>query len=316
VRICLVTPAPRGARKGNRVTGNRWARLLRELGHDVSVATEFTNQRCDLLIALHALHSAPSVERWRERRPDAPLILSLTGTDLYRDIKHSAEAQHALELASRLVVLQPLGVEELPVSMRRKAHVIFQSATPPPGRWTPKRNAFEVTVIANLREVKDPLRAARASRLLPASSSLRVIHIGSPLDEALERVALRENASNSRYEYRGELPRWKAMRILARSRLLALTSRLEGGANVVSEAIACSVPVVSSHIAGSVGLLGAEYPGYYEIGDTQGLAQLLGRVEAEPALYKDLEARCSSLRPLVDPAQELRRWASLIDDLR
>ena len=43
-----------------------------------------------------------------------PLVVALTGTDLYGDIHTSPEAQTSLDLATRLVVLQPMGIRELP----------------------------------------------------------------------------------------------------------------------------------------------------------------------------------------------------------
>ena len=82
LRVCLVTPAPKGSRKGNRVTAVRWAHLLRDLGHGVVIAERFEGQRCDILVALHALRSADSIRRYRAERPDAPLVVTLTGTDL------------------------------------------------------------------------------------------------------------------------------------------------------------------------------------------------------------------------------------------
>ena len=51
-------------------------------------------------------------------------------------------------------------------------------------------------------------------------------HIGSALSEEAEAQARAEAASNPRYCWLGELPRWKALRLLARSRLLVLTSHM------------------------------------------------------------------------------------------
>jgi glycosyltransferase involved in cell wall biosynthesis len=174
---------------------------------------------------------------------------------------------------------------------------------------------FEVCVVGHLRAVKDPFRTAQAARLLPPSSRIRVLHLGGIIDSEMEQQACDEMAGNPRYRWLGELPRWKALRVLARCRLLSLTSVMEGGANVVTEAITCGVPVVSSRIPGSIGLLGAEYPGYFPTGDTQALAALLHQAETDAAFYGDLKARCERLRWLADPAEERRRWAALLDEL-
>jgi hypothetical protein len=170
MRISVVTPAPAGSRKGNRWTALRWARMLRELGHRVAIEEKYSGRSCDLLVALHARRSASSIERFRRERPTLPLIVALTGTDLYGDIQRNRTARRSIELASRLVVLQPLGVKELPAKLRDRARVIIQSSDAPRKRVARKKNVFEVCVSGHLRPVKDPFRAARAARLLPEAS--------------------------------------------------------------------------------------------------------------------------------------------------
>jgi putative glycosyltransferase (TIGR04348 family) len=313
--VVLVTPAPPGSRKGNRVTALRWARLLRDLGCRVAVVQEYRGGHCDLLVALHALRSAPSMERYRSAHPDAPLVLALTGTDLYGSIHTHAEARRALALATRLVVLQPLGVTELPEELRDRVRVIYQSVAAPRRRAAPRPGRFEVCVLGHLRPVKDPFRTALAARLLPPSSRLHVLHLGAALSADMAERARAEAAVNPRYRWLGEVPRWRALRVLGRCRLLVLTSELEGGANVISEALAASVPILSSRIAGSVGLLGADYPGYFPVGDTAALARLLERAETDAGFYRELHDWCARLRPLVDPGRERQSWAELLREL-
>ena len=315
MKVCLVTPAPPGSRKGNRVTALRWAGILRGLVRRVTVLEEYRGERCDLLVALHALHSFPSVERYRSVAPDAPLVLALTGTDLYGSIHTHPEADRALDLATRLIVLQPFGIAELPERVRAKARVIYQSVPTPTRRAVPRTDLFEACVLGHLRPVKDPLRTALAARLLPPASRLRVLHLGAALSEEMAEQARREAASNPRYRWLGEVPRWRALRVLARCQLLVLSSQLEGGANVVSEALAASVPVLSSRIAGSVGLLGEDYPGYFPVGDTGALARLLEKAETDAAFYRTLQAWCGHLRHLVEPARERRSWEDLLREL-
>jgi len=314
MRILVVTPAARGSRKGNRVTAVRWAGHLRALGHRVALAESWDGQPCDLLVALHASKSAPSVERYRARRPGAPLVVGLAGTDLYQDLPGSPEALRSLELADRLTVLQPLGLDALPAHVRAKARPILQSARPAPPLPAPP-GVFQACLIAHLREVKSPFLAAAALRLLPARSRVRVVHLGAALDPGSAESARREAEGNPRYLWLGQRPHREALGVLAGSRLLLVTSRLEGGSNAVSEAVACGVPVLSTRVDGSLGLLGPGYPGYFPVGDAPALAALLRRAEEEPAFLSSLAAEVARLRPAVEPAREREAWRALLSEL-
>ena len=163
--------------------------------------------------------------------------------------------------------------------------------------------------------MKDPFRTADAVRLLPASSQIKVLHAGAALSPDMESEALAKTKSNPRYRWLGELPPWKTLRLLAGSRLLALTSQMEGGANVVSEALACSIPVISSRISGSIGLLGEDYPGYFPVGDTQALADLLHRLETDQSFYLSLKAWCHRRKEIVSPDREKQSWECLLQKI-
>jgi len=313
--MLIVTPAPPGSRKGNRITAERWARRLRELGREVRIAERYHGEDVEILIALHARRSAASVARFHAAHPQRPLILCLTGTDLYGDIRTDVSAQASLEYASRLVLLQAEGRRELPDRLQAKTRVIHQSVAPFVADEPAREDVFEVCVLGHLRPVKDPFRAAAAARRLPADSRILITHAGAALDAAMADRARVETEGNSRYEWVGELAHDAARRLLARSRLLALTSLQEGGANVVSEAIAAGTPVISSRISGSIGLLGGDYPGYFPPGDTEALAALLRRVEVDEAFRERLRARCLDLRPLVEPSREREAWRELLAEL-
>src|SRR5512132_1530142 len=129
-RIALVTPARPGARNGNRHTAQRWAGFLRSLGHRVQVMVEWDGKACDLLLALHARRSHRSVAAFRSKCPDLPVIVTLTGTDLYRDLPGSREARDSLRQADRVIVLQEDALRQLAPAMRRKTRVVYQSADP------------------------------------------------------------------------------------------------------------------------------------------------------------------------------------------
>lgn len=314
IKISLVTPAGPGSRQhGNRSTAVRWARFLRQLGCEVLLEETWDGEECGMMIALHARRSHPSIEHYATAYPERPLVVVLTGTDLYRDIRSEASARRSLELATFLIVLQELGIKELEPRHRPKTRVIYQSAEPVRLR-PPSNRFFDVCVIGNLREEKDPFRCALAARLLPPTSRVRITHVGRPYDEVFAEEAQAYMDSSPRYRWLGEVPRWKARRLLSKARLLAQTSIMEGGANVVSEALATGVPVIGSDIPGNVGMLGEDYPGYYGAGDEVALARLLRRAETDDAFYETLKTGCDARRHLVLPERERAALESLMKE--
>lgn len=322
MRIGIVTPAPPRSRCGNRITAERWADLLRELGHRVTVAESYGSERYDLLVALHARRSHAAVRAFRQHRPESPVIVALTGTDLYRDMRCSASARASVEMATRLVVLQPKALDELDERARPKVRVIIQSVSPPRpirsalrqgrGRAT---STFDVCVVGHLRHVKDPFRAAMAARLLPAASRVRIVHLGSAMTEAMGRRALDEMGRNPRYVWLGGQPPAKVWRTLTSSHVSVLSSRMEGGANAIGESIVARTPIIASRVAGNVGLLGDGYPAYFDVGDTSALAGLLDRAERDARFLDDLDSRCAALAPRFEPARERAAWAALLREM-
>lgn len=309
--ILVVVPAATDSNYGNGVTARRWARILRELGYSAEISDGYRGGDFEALLALHAGKSAGAVRAFHADHPGRPIVIAMTGTDLYPAL----QGTEVLPLATRLVVLQEHGLEQLGPELAGRTDVIVQSVPPIPPR-TPREDRFEVAFLAHLRPVKDPLRPAEAVRLLPGDSRIRVIHLGDGRDPALAAAAAAESADNPRYEWRGPVPREEALAVLAGSRLLALTSLHEGGANVISEALAAGVPVISSEIPGSIGLLGKDYPGYFPAGDAEALAAVLYSAEKDTGgFYRALQERCSALRPLVDPAREKRAFAALLKKL-
>ncbi len=283
MKILIVTPAPRGTRHGNRVTAARSARFLRQAGHVVRIATDDTGWSCDALLALHAERSHDAVQSFVRRLPGRPVVVLLTGTDLYRPGGLSPESRATLDVASRIVVLHELAAADVPPALRGRAVPILQSVPPLANPPQPVQRWFDICVIGYLRPVKDPFRAAKASRELPAASRIRIRQVGGPMSQSMARRAVAETAANPRFRWERDVPRWRARRILAQSRAMVISSLSEGGAHVVSEAIVAGVPVLASHIAGNLGLLGEDYAGTYPAGDTAALATLLWRFEQDAA---------------------------------
>ena len=314
--VGIVTPAPPGSRSGNRVTAIRWARILKSLGHRVVISESYNGEPVDLLIALHARRSSDSIRRFRRAHPKTPLIVALTGTDLYGDLKRSKRARASLDVATRVVVLQRQALVELAPRIRNRATVIYQSvSTSKTVRPRRPPKSFDVCVVGHLRPVKDPFRAAMAARLLPKSSRIRVIHLGGALTETAESRARQEVLSNTRYKWLGEVSRSRVAGVMSRSRLFVISSRMEGGANALGEAIVAGLPVLASRIAGSIGILGADYPGYFPVGGTRELARLMMRCEDDSEFLEVLTRRCHSLAVLFDPSSEQAAWAGLLDEI-
>lgn len=315
MRILLVTPPRQSRLTGNQITATRWSKILRSLGHDVIVADQFDDQRGDLLLAIHAYRSADSIERFRQLRPTHPLVVALTGTDIYRFLASEPErTKRSLELADRLVVLNSLAWRALPEYAQTKTFLVYEGAEPPPGRRRPSRRAFEVCVIGHLRDEKDPLRTAMAVRDLPDSSRICVHHYGGVHSDEWAERAREEMALNPRYRWYGAVTHSRVRRALCRCHVIVQSSRIEGGANVLSEAIVTGVPVLSSDIDGSVGVLGQDYEGYFPVGDTEALRNCLIRVERDPSFLKRLTEQVTGLAPQFTIAAETRRWQELLEE--
>jgi putative glycosyltransferase (TIGR04348 family) len=314
MHVVIVTPARPGSRHGNRNTAERWAAHLRALGHKIDITQTWRGEDCGALIALHARRSHASIKAWKAAHPNRPLVLVLTGTDLYRDIRTDDDARESLRLADRMVVLQREGLSEIGAALRRKTCVIHQSVRAVKRQALPRSYCL-ITVIGHLREEKDPFRAALALTHLPADMAIRVVHLGKAMSSDFAREARALMRSEPRYRWLGELDHAGAMRWLARSHAMVISSRMEGGAHVVSEAIAIGVPVIGSAIGGNTGLLGKRYPALFPVGNDVALSRLLVRTSADAPWRTGLEAAVKSRRHLVDPALERRSLARLLANL-
>jgi len=300
--VCIVTPGTPSANNGNWRTAARWAELLRDRC-EVIVQTEWDGTPCDVLVALHARRSAGSVERFAEARPERGITVVLTGTDLYRDLPESVEAQASLDRAHRIAVLQDDALGLLEPRWRAKARVIFQSAPALEPAEKPGDRLLCVAV-GHLRMEKDPQTLIDAMRRIPPELPIHVRHIGAPLDEALAHEARTLAREDARYVYEGGLPHEAARIALQGAHLLVHPSVVEGGANVIVEAITAGTAVIASRISGNVGMLRSDYPGLLEPRDASGLAARLVRAWKEPAWRDVLHVACERRQPLFRPETE------------
>ena len=314
MKIHLVTPAKAHSRNGNRTSAIRWARLLRQAGHRVTIDTDYTGQATDLLIALHAWRSADAIQRYREASPKGPLVVALGGTDVNTYLNKDPKTTLAsMQTADALVCLHDLIADELPEAMRSKLSVIRQSAEPLPKPREPSTRYFDICVIGHLRREKDPFRTALAARLLPADSKIRVLHYGKAHRDHWAAQAEAEMQINPRYHWKGEVSPGRIRQAFGRAHLMVISSIQEGGANVVSEALVAGVPIIASDIPGNIGLLGPDYAGYFRVGDEQHLAERIRQAETDPAFLTQLEQQGKALAPLFTPEKEQAAWLKIID---
>lgn len=308
MNIIMITPAGPGSKAGNRATAERWKILLQRSGHEVSIVTTYQGEPCDLMLALHAWRSYEAIRLFRNTWPGKPLIVALTGTDIYRhQYEYPEQTLYSMQAADALIGLHANVGDDIPERFGNKLVTLFQSADLPEAcalKATAETQFFDVCVIGHLRDEKDSLRAALAASLLPANSCVRVSCAGKPHNERWNRLAKQQVRENPRFRWLGELEKKETGKLMANSQILVMSSVMEGGANVVSEACFAGLPVIASDIAGNIGLLGADYAGYYPVGDTQALADRLTRAETDPAFLEQLRKQVGYLAGQFTPEKE------------
>jgi putative glycosyltransferase (TIGR04348 family) len=325
-RVLIVTPAAAKSNNGNWQTAWRWAEFLKG-EFDVAIDQSWRGAPYDVFLALHARRSAGDIAAWAKLQGlarDVPRLgLVLTGTDLYRDIETDAAAKRSLELARTLVVLQEKGPDRLPSGLRGKTRVIFQSTTTRQTLVKTPRH-LRVVMVGHLRDEKLPQTLYQAARLLKPDNGILIDHIGDPLDADLAAQARATAAACPHYRWLGGLNHETTRRHIQRAHLLVHASKMEGGAHVVMEAVCSGTPVLASKMDGNVGMLGANYAGYFEVGDAKGLVALLTKLRAEQLptgdgtrgrLYSRLMQQCALRAPLFAPEKEKAALIALVKDL-
>lgn len=257
----------------------------------------------DVLLALHARRSAASVADFAAAHPHRPLVLALTGTDLYRDILVDAAAQRSLELAWRLIVLHERAPDALPPALRARCDVCFQS-TARLAPWPKTTRHLRALMVGHLRDEKWPQTLWAAAARLHDRRDILIDHIGAALDPALGDGARACAVAHPAYRWLEGRPHAETLRRIRQAHVLVHTSRMEGGAHVVMEAVCRGTPVLASRIPGNVGMLGSGYGGTFEPGDDAGLAALLQRTRDEPDMLAGLAVQCEARAPLFDPRRE------------
>lgn len=268
------------------------------------------------MIALHARRSAAAIAAWHTERGRQGLAVVLTGTDLYGAADPGAAL--SLHLAHELVVLQALGLKVIPTEVRARTRIILQSTTT--RKYLPKTGTrLRAVMVGHLREEKSPATLFATARLLASHTDIHLDHIGAALDPTLADAARATMAACSNYRWLGGLPHETTRRHLQRAHLLLHPSRIEGGAHVIMEAVCSGTPVLASAIDGNIGMLGADYGGYFPWNDARRLADLLLACRASQhrpdGLLAQLVQQCASRARLFRPEAECQAVLQLVADL-
>lgn len=307
----LVPPHATG---GNQVTATRYTRVFGELGHRVLPGERDDEHPADVVVAIHAAKCHEALAALHRRTPALPVVVVLAGTDIYPAPGDAALA--SMQIAQRLVILQDRARAQIPPALRDRTELILQSAQPVDDTSSGVvTGPFPLCVVGHLRGVKDPLRAAAAARLLPPSSRIEILHAGRILEERFRPLVESEMASNPRYRWIGELTPARARALIAECRLQVLSSRAEGGAQVLSESIVCGTPLLAARNDAARSILGDDYPGLFAVGDTVALAALMERAENDPPFLAELALRTRAHAPRFAPERERLAWEELLAGL-
>ena len=313
--LILVTPYLASANNGNWRTAARWARMVAPRFRPILQSPDAPlRDDAVAMLALHARRSRDAIARWKRGHPDRALLVALTGTDLYRDVPAGdADAIASIAEADRLIVLQDDALDHLTARQRDKASVVVQSAralAPWPRKAASRFNAIYV---AHLRDEKDPRTLLEAWRRLPADLPATLTIVGGALDPLLADDVRRAVAADARVRWLGARPHAWTRQAIRRAHALVVTSRMEGGANVVVEALTSGTPVIGTRISGNVGLLGADHPALFPVGDAAALAAMVERATRDRRWLDALARRGERAAKRMTPGAEARALAAAID---
>ena len=265
MKVCISSPYSLAEPKGNSVTAQRIAGLLRSRGIDARASHGFDGGAADLLVSLHAVKGANAVQEYRRAYPRGKVLVLITGTDIYQSLPAgSEEGEFCLQEAAAIVV--PFGrmIGHLAPKWRSKAVVVPSSLEPLNVCASPRKSPFVISVIGHLRDVKRPFLTIEAISRHPEWREAEVWQIGQALSDQFAQTARQWEERDRRYRWYGGVPRVQCLQLCAQSHLTVNSSELEGGANAVLEAMTLGVPILASRIDGNIGLLGEDYEGYFE----------------------------------------------------
>ena len=317
MNLLLILPPSSANSSGNLVTAKRWAEIITSFGHSVEISSNssLSNSSCDIAIFLNAYKSKNLVQRLSADSKKPVIVIAITGTDLHSTDEKLGESLENLQKADFIVAINPHSLTLLPNSLQNKSVLIYQSANVSNKHRDIRPIVRKAVILSHIRREKNPLLVDEALDLLDESLPIEVNHFGAALDTQLSTLVGRASETNPRYKWHGEIDHHKALDELVESDLLIITSRVEGAPAVVSESVAAGIPILASNISTLVGLLGDEYPGYFEVDSASSLASQINRCVTDENFYRSLKASTAELKEKFAPSTERKSWARFLSDL-
>lgn len=313
-RVSMLAPFTFPSARGNAVTVDRIARGLGERGVAVDVwdlsrtpagriEAALAAEPPRLLHAFHALRTGP-LAVGLARRTEAPLVVTLTGTDANHDLldeERGATVRGVLEAAAVVTAFDASiadAVAEILPGLRPRIRVVPQSVRLVPdsvfdlaARWALPADRVLFVLPAGIRAVKAPRSPLTAfDRLVATHRGVRLLYVGPSIDGAEADQLLAALRDRPWARYLGAVPHAAIPALLAQADVVLNSSISEGGmANSVLEALALGRAVLASDIPGNRALIEDGVTGLL-YGDDATLEAQARRLALDPALRARLGA--------------------------
>lgn len=310
MKICVASPYPLSELKGNSVTTHRIVEILNVAGFEARGSHGFDGAPADILISLHAFKGEQAVRDFQRRCPDGKVIVLITGTDLYVDLPEGRGLE-SLETTDAIAITHEEARASMPAIFHDKLHIVPSCIEIPEIQAKPNAEQFVISIVGHLRSVKRSFLTIEAVAKHP-EWDVEVWQMGEALDEGMSDVACDWEESDSRYKWLGGLPREQSLEVCSQSSLTVNSSLLEGGANTVLEAMTMGVPILASCIEGNVGLLGRDYPGYFEGED---IGSKLAEIIAGKHDLNEWVSLAKTRLPLFSRESEEAAWKKIFAEL-
>lgn len=312
MHILASSAYPLSSPKGNSITAKRIASLLSSAGHTAEAINTDMPPEADVMIALHATKTLAASRRFKTQCPNGKLIIYLTGTDLYKDQPtNNPEFYEALNLADTLVISQPASLDSIPNCYKEKTHLVPASVMLPPEKHVSSPPSSSIALVGHLRPVKNPFLMNQALDQL-TDLDVHAYTLGAALEPNMITEVNLWQQKDHRFQWLDDVEHAEALSWMRQVDFTLNTSHSEGGSNAVTESIVLGTPVLASRIEGNVGLLGRDYLGYFEPGNSSELAKLINKALTDQNFSEQLTQQIKELQPRFATQKETEGWLSII----